>query len=165
MADKTSQGKLLIRWLKDAHAMELNVIQVLKKHAEEASDYPQIKNKIEEHCKVSERHAESVKECLQSLGEDTSSLKEGISKVIGNLQGMASGLMSDTLAKNAIMDHATEHFEMATYKAISIAATELGEDTIADKCNEIMKEEEEMAIWLENNMEFVVTEVLNQKEE
>jgi|GEM_PF-1619304 len=51
----------------------------------------------------------------------------------------------DQIVKNAIMEHMTEHLEMADYNAMIMLAEKCGEMETADKLRETLSEEEEMA--------------------
>src|SRR5215212_1396380 len=115
------------KWLNDAYSMENALIQVLENHAKDAEDHPQVQSGIQEHIQTTRRHAERVEECIQRLGGDTSTLKSGIAKISGTLQGMSTGVAEDELVKNAIADYAAEQFEIASYRALIAAAEELGD--------------------------------------
>jgi len=147
------QRKKLIDWLSNAHAMELQIVEVLEHHEADAKDFPEVATKIREHREASRKHAEMVKSCLRSLDADPSSLKDINAQVGGNIAGVGSKIMNDTLIKNAITDYTTEHMEIAVYKTIGAVARSLGENTIVESCENIIEDEEDMATWLEENIE------------
>lgn len=142
----------LISWLNTAHAIELALAKVLDSHAAGAHDFPDLAVRLEQHAAETRGHAERVKECLALLEQTPS----GVKSILGNMTGMAEGatsmLMRDELMKNAVMDYASEHLEIATYGSIIAAAEAVDEIEIADVCREIMREEIAMAKWLGENI-------------
>jgi ferritin-like metal-binding protein YciE len=58
------------------------------------------------------------------------------------------------------MDFATENLEIASYNAIITAARDLGEDYVARTCEQILRDEQEMAGWLQENLPTAVRETL-----
>jgi ferritin-like metal-binding protein YciE len=149
-------------WLKDAHAMEQSLANVLQQHIKDARDFPDIRERLEQHLDETRRHGERVRSALESLGDSPSTLKSAAGASMGFMQGMATGMFRDELVKNAIGDYAMEHFEMACYSALAAAADEAGLPDIAQTCREIFGEEAEMADWLEEQIPEVTTVHLQQ---
>lgn len=151
----------LISWLNDAYSMEQALIPILENHAEDAKDHPELQRRIQRHVEETRRHAELVESCVKRLGEETSTTKNILGSMFGTMQSVATGMFNDELVKNALMDYATENFEIASYNALMIAATELGDQQTADVCREILHDEMNMADFLRNNMPTVVRETLS----
>lgn len=147
---------VLVKWLRDAHAMEQSLVGVLEKHAEAAKQYPDISERIQQHIEETKNHAEVVEDCLQSLGEKVSGLKEAMGKAGGVVSGVSTGGARDDLVKSAIADFATEQYEIACYTALIELATELDEPGIATSLEQSLHEEEDMATWLEEGLPTVV---------
>jgi ferritin-like metal-binding protein YciE len=158
-----AEKETLAAWLKDAYAMEQGIVPVLDNHAKDARDHPEVHQRIARHKEETRRHAEIVKECLKELGEDTSSLKTGMAKMQGMVQAVSTGMAQDELVKNNLADYATEHFEIACYKALCKAADAAGQPGIRQKCEQILREEEEMAHFLEMHLPQTVEEFMMQK--
>jgi ferritin-like metal-binding protein YciE len=148
--------ELLGRWLRDAHSMELAMLPVLRNHAKDMADHPEIVARIESHVEETERHAEVVKSCLESIEQGTSALKDVGAKVGGGFQAVSTDMFKDEPVKNALADYAAEHMEIASYKALISAAEELGETKIASELQEILAEEEAMAEWLDTQLPALV---------
>jgi ferritin-like metal-binding protein YciE len=68
-------------------------------------------------------------------------------------------MFSDELVKNALLDYATEQFEMACYIALESAARDLGDAYVGDICREIIRDEQEMADWIQTQLPQLVREV------
>ena len=107
-------------------------------------------------------HADRLRECVERLGGSISTVKTAMGAVSGFFQGRATGVSPDELVKNALSDYAAEHFEIACYKALIVAARTLGEDEVVRVCESILHDEEDMARWLDHNLPKVVQEYLGQ---
>jgi ferritin-like metal-binding protein YciE len=153
---------MLIAWLNDAHGMENALIQVLEHQIKDAKDYPQVQAKLEEHLEQTRRHAQMVKDCVQTLGGKTSPVKTGIATLFGQMQAVSTGAAQDEMMKNALADYAAESFEVACYTALVHAAKALGEQQTAAVCQQILQEDEAMARWLYQNLPSLTQQTLQQ---
>lgn len=151
----------LIGWLNDAYAMEKSLVQVLENHADDVKDRPEMYRKIAQHLEQTKMHAERVRECVERLGGSVSTVKTAMGTVTGFFQGRSTGASPDELVKNALSDYAAEHFEIASYRALITAARLLGENQVVQVCEAILRDEQDMANWLEQNLPNVVQEYLN----
>jgi ferritin-like metal-binding protein YciE len=142
--------------------MENALIQILEHQAKDAKEYPQVQAKIEQHLEQTRRHAELVKNCIETLGGSTSTVKTGMAKLFGQMQAVSTGAAKDEMVKNALADFAAENFEIASYSALIQAAQELGDQRTAGVCQQILREEEEMAQWLQQNLPTLVRQSLLQ---
>ena len=140
--------------------MEKGLVQVLENHADDVKDRPEMYRKIAQHLEQTKMHAERVRECVERLGGSVSTVKTAMGAVSGFFQGRSTGASPDELVKNALSDYAAEHFEIASYRALIVAARALGENQIVQVCESILRDEEEMARWLEKNLPNVVQEYL-----
>jgi ferritin-like metal-binding protein YciE len=150
----------LIGWLNDAYSMEKGQVQVLENHVKDAENQPEIHRKLAEHLEKTRMHADFVKDCVERLGSSTSTMKTAMGNVAGFFQGRSTGASPDELVKNALADYASEHLEIASYRALIVAARALGEQHVVQVCEGILRDEEEMARWLEQNLPMVVQEYL-----
>lgn len=158
-----SHNQTFISWLQDAYAMEVEIAKVLESHQSAAEDYPEVQDKIAEHLEVTKQHAERVKECLEGLGESTSTVKSMIGTMMGAVTGPSTAPFGDQVIKNSMLEYATEHFEMAAYRNLAAAAEELGHPEIVTMCEEILADEEEMEEWLEENSGELISQYLQEK--
>jgi ferritin-like metal-binding protein YciE len=147
---------LLIRWLDNAHAMEHQLIPVLENHAKDMEGNPAAQQRIRQHIEETRRHEERVERCLQLLGSSPSMARATLAGLMGSAQAVSTGLFKDELVKNVLADFATENFEVACYKALTIAAREAGQSEIARECEENMREDQAMAQWLDQQLPGVV---------
>ena len=153
---------LVIAWLNDAHGMENALVQILEHQIKDAKDYPQVQAKLQQHLEQTRRHAELVKGCVENLGGKTSTMKTGMATLFGQMQALSTGTAKDEMVKNALADYAAENFEVASYTALVRAAQELGDQQTARVCQQILQEDEEMALWLRQNLPTLVQQTLLQ---
>lgn len=155
MADNT----LFIAWLNDAHAMETSITKALEQQAKLAQDHPKVREGIERHLEETKRHAEVLEGCLKELGESPSTVKDTMASAGAVLSGLM-GAAKDDLVKAAMNDYATEHMEIAAYKGLIVAATQLQHQEMAARFEEILAEEEAMAAWLLESMDTLTREAV-----
>jgi ferritin-like metal-binding protein YciE len=155
-----SQRNTLIAWLNDAHAMETELQPILRNHARDASTNAVMRDRIDRHVHETQQQAERVRQCLAILGTTPSVLKSGSAAVAGVMMSVTTGMFTDELVKNALMDYATEHFEIAAYNALITAAEALGEPEVARLCRQNLQEEEDMAHFLSSHLPGTVRETL-----
>lgn len=149
--------ELVIAWLNDAHAMEKALVQVLEHRVKDAEGYPETQAMDQQHLEETKRHADLVKGCIEQLGGNVSMVKSVLGTMFGAAQAPMTGFARDEIVKNALMDYAAEHFEVASYQALIAAATDIGETQIAATCEQIMREDQAMADRIEQNLPSIVT--------
>ena len=150
----------LVEWLKNAYCLELSIAETLEKHAQAAEDLPEIQNDLAEHISLTNDQAERVRNEIERLGGDVSSIKTTFSKILGDMSGVASELPRDRLVKNAITELGTEHLEMATYMAIANIAEICGEEESAEMARKIAEEEKTTGEMLAKKMNMIISHYL-----
>jgi len=152
---------LLIAWLKDAYAMEQALVPVLENHAKDAKDDPAARSRIELHAEQTRRHGELMKGCLEHLGSSPSTAKSAVGSLFGTVHSVSTGIFADETVKNGLADYATEHFEIACYRALSEAARTVNQQHVVDVCGEIIRDEQEMADWLSSQLPVIVRNTMS----
>ena len=153
---------LVIAWLNDAHAMENALIQVLEHRVKDAKDYPAVQAMDQQHLEETRRHAEEVKGCIERLGGKVSTPKSVLGTVFGAAQAPMTGLARDEIVKNALVDFAAENFEVASYRALVVGATAIGELETASVCERLMAEDQAMADRIQQSLPGIVTERMSE---
>ncbi|HEV2530076.1 MAG TPA: DUF892 family protein [Thermomicrobiales bacterium] len=153
--ERTSRH-LLKAWLDDALAMENALAVVLQHRIKDSKDFPEVQKLDREHLQETLQHAEMVKRAITRLGEKPSTAKSMFGTVFGTLQAPMTGLAKDEVVKNFLVDHAAEQFEVASYRALIVAAREVGETETAEACEKIMAEDQAMADRLMELLPIVV---------
>ncbi len=150
MADK--RDDTLVTWLNDAYAMEQTLVETLERQVGHMKGMPDAQNKIRQHIELSKDQAQRVKGCIEQLGGKISHTKSALGNMMGSLQGMAPSAAKDKALKDALMDFAAENFEIASYRTLAAAARDCGHPEIATTCEGILREEEQMAQWVNQQL-------------
>ncbi len=146
------QEDALVTWLNDAYAMEQSLQETMERQVGHMKGMPDAQAKLRQHIDQTKDQAQRVKGCIEQLGGKVSHTKSALANMMGAMQGMASGPAKDTALKDALMNYAAENFEIASYKSLATAARELGHNDIASTCEGIMREEQQMAQWVEQQL-------------
>jgi ferritin-like metal-binding protein YciE len=153
-----SRTEQLVTWLDDAHAMESGLIGILENHASHAADIsPQSSRRLQQHAVETQQHVQRLTECLGLLNATPSGVKSTLSALTGAVEGVTTAIFRDTVVKDALMDYASEQFEVACYTALTNAATELGHPEVARLCRLNLEEDRAMADWLLQQIPAVVS--------
>lgn len=152
----------LITWLNDAYGMEQAQIETLERIINDYEDHPQIQDRLNKHIKETRQQAEDVAGCIEQLGGSVSKTKSVLGSMMGAAGQMGPRSYDDDVVRNMILLHASEHFEHASYLSLISAARELGETEIAETCERIMREEEDMASWSEEQIQAMTIYALQQ---
>jgi ferritin-like metal-binding protein YciE len=79
-------------------------------------------------------------------------------------QAFAGMFAGDEIMKGSLASYTFEHMEIASYKIIIAAATEMGDMETARACSENLSEEIAMADWLGENVQDLTREFLDRSE-
>jgi ferritin-like metal-binding protein YciE len=124
-------GKQLNKYLADAHAIEAQATQLLKKGPKLAGA-KDLAAAFEEHLEETRRHSELIEERLEARDAGPSSLKDAALRLGALNLGMFFKAQPDTPAKLAAFAYAFEHLEVAAYELLRrIAARAQDEDTVS----------------------------------
>lgn len=153
----------VLNWLNDAYAMEHNLVRVLENHTKDAQGHMEMQAKLQQHLEQTRRHGDLIKSCIERLGGSTSSIKTGMADIMGRVQGASTEVAKDELVKNMLADYASENFEIASYTSLITAATAIGDAETARVCQEILRDEQDMARWIEQQIPVVTQEFIGQQ--
>ena len=154
---------VLVPWLDDAHAMEHALVQVFEAHFNQAAEQPVVAARLEEHIAATRRHELAIKGCIERLAHRPSVLKAGAGSILGTLQTLSTGILGDAVLRNFLADYAAQKYQIAFYKVVMAAAADMGDVTTLQTCQEILREEQDMAAWIEREIPTVVRDTLRQK--
>jgi ferritin-like metal-binding protein YciE len=150
----------LIRWLNDAYMMELAIEENLSRHRAAAADFPQWRERLQQHVEQTRDHANAVRSCIERFGGTVSTSKTLVGELAGRVQGLSTAMYKDELVKNILADYAMEHFEIACYESLITAAEQAGQSQVATICEQILEEEEDMAEWLRSQIPVITSAFL-----
>ena len=149
----------LRKYLADAHAIEQQAITMLEKAPELSGDSP-LNHLYEEHLVETREHAELIKERLDALGGDQSSIKDAAMRTGAlNWGGFFAG-HPDTAGKLAAFTYAFEYLEIGGYEQLKRVALRAGDDATATTAERILEQERTAARRIEGMFDAAVTAAL-----
>ena len=158
MSDQTASQAKLVQYLSEANGKEKELETALAAHIEIATR-PAYKKRLREHLKETKQHAKQTERRLKQLGGDVSILAKagglasrGVAAAKGPLHTVRGTGEEELQLKNAKTEYSEEHEEIATYLAIEILATEVGDTDTAKLAKSIRRDEERMAAFLEKQI-------------
>lgn len=158
-----SNPERLLKWLQDAYAMEQEANTMLTATAGRLEHYPELKARIEQHIAETRDQSEQVKRCIELLDGSLPTVKGAVASVMATVHAAGNSMMSDEVAKSLGVSYAFEHMEIASYRALVIAAKEAGQTQIAQICAAILDQEIAMAEWLIEHQEATILAFLKRE--
>jgi ferritin-like metal-binding protein YciE len=153
-AELTEMKDLLKHELGDLLYAERQFLRGMKKMSKEVAD-PDIKTRIEEHALETESQIETLNRAFESIGERPKA--ERCDAAIGLMEEHDS-FKSDEKPSKTMLEAfdlgsglRVEHYEIAGYRSAIAIAKVLGETQCAELLGENLRQEEEMAKFLERN--------------
>ena len=155
-----SQRDILITGLKNAYALESHAADVTENQAGRLGEYPELQRRIQQHHSETLGQRDRLGECLSRMGENPSSLKDSVLRLVGNMQAMFHASADDEVLKGTFASVSLEHYEIASYKSLISMAEACNESSVADVCRQNLREEEAMAQFLDDHVEQVTLQYL-----
>ena len=139
----------LVDHLRDAHAMERNVLETLDGMAATTSD-EKLRAQLHDHSGETERHVETIEVRLRAHGASPSGAKDAVALAGGTLSAAVLKIMAritgeDRAGPNARIGFVTEHMEIAAYEVLERIAVRAGDQDTADAARRNRAEEQAMA--------------------
>jgi len=150
---QTTAHALLIVNLRNAHALEQQVIAVLEPQLNLIEDLPDLRARMAQHIEETRVQAKRIETALESCGSSTSMIKDAFLSVMGLGQSSVQGMSDDGVLKALVADMMTEHLEIATYRALIVLAEMAGRSDLCLTLEQSLSEEEAMADWFNQNLE------------
>jgi ferritin-like metal-binding protein YciE len=136
----TDLGESLRRYLADAHAIEAQSVELLKRGPAMAGD-PELARLYEEHLAETREQQELVDERLAALGGSPSALKDAALRLGALHWGLFFRSQPDTPGKLAAFAYAFEHLEIAAYEELRRVAERARDEGTAEMARRILAEE------------------------
>jgi ferritin-like metal-binding protein YciE len=146
--------------LRNAHAMERQSLELMKWQSVRLGDYPEIERRIRTHMTETEEQLRRLEQCLDSLNERPSILKDTALSLLGNLTATSNAMGEDEILKNMFSNYAFEHYELAVYKSLTKMAEELNLAEAKTSLSASRAEEQRMAAWIDRRIENVTAAYL-----
>jgi ferritin-like metal-binding protein YciE len=152
-------SRQLRKYLADAHAIEQQAITMLEKAPQLAGDSP-LNHLYEEHLVETREHAELIKERLDALGGDPSSIKDAAMRMGALNWGGFFGGHPDTAGKLAAFTYAFEFLEIGGYEQLKRVARRAADEATATMAESILEQERTAARRIEGMFDAAVTAAL-----
>jgi ferritin-like metal-binding protein YciE len=146
------QKDLLIALLADVLALERSLVPALRERAEDPRRHPEISNKLRAHLHDTERHIALLEGCLTGLGAGQSSLRGAELPRLRSSSVEACGGEGSKLVACTLDGYGAVCFKVAYCRAAVEAARNLGETAVAGVCEEVLRDNEKLATWLEKQI-------------
>lgn len=164
MTSNNKARDLFVVGLRNAHAMEVQARELMERQSERLGDFPKVESRVRQHLDETNAQIRRLEQCLDSLGESTSSIKDTAMSFAANMAAMGHAAASDEILKNTFANNAFEHYEIAAYKSLLTLADRAGAAGAANPLQQSLKEEEQMAQWIDDNIADVTLSYLAKEE-
>ncbi|HSP56744.1 MAG TPA: DUF892 family protein [Halomonas sp.] len=151
-------------WLRDAHAMEKQADKMLRDQASRLEHYPELKTRIEQHVHETQEQIDLLEGVMDQADISTSAFKDIGAKFAAMGQSLGGMFAPDEVVKGGVASYTFEHFEIANYRALIATAEHCGETEVVRVCQQILKQEEAMAKWLEEHLPVLTRAFLAREE-
>ncbi len=138
--------------LRNMHALEMTAIELTERQTERLDSYPEMKQRLVRHHAESEQQASRLERILARHGSSTSSAKNMVSSVMGNMAAALHAPADDEVLKNTFANFAFEHQEIAAYTSLIAMAEEIGDAESVPLLRQSLDEERAMADWISQNI-------------
>jgi ferritin-like metal-binding protein YciE len=142
--DPDDLGDQLNKYLSDAHAIESQAEQMLKKAIDIGGD-PKLSEDYNHHLEETRGHKARIEERLEARGAGTNFLKDAAMRLGALNWGAFFQFQPDTPAKLAGFAYAFEHLEIGAYEQLRRVAERAGDEATAGTVQTILPEERHAA--------------------
>jgi ferritin-like metal-binding protein YciE len=142
--DPNDIDEQLNKYLADAHAIEAQAIELLKRGPKLAGD-PELQHVYAEHLEESHRHQGEIEERLEERGGSPSRIKDAAMRLGALNWGAFFAAQPDTPAKLAAFAYAFEFLEVGGYEQLKRVARRAGDSATEQLAERIIGEERAMA--------------------
>ena len=134
--------------LRNQHALEMTAIELTERQVERFEHYPEMSARLREHHGESQEQAKRIEAILQRHGTSSSTAKNAVTSVMGNVAAALHIPPSDEILKNTFANFAFEHQEIAAYTSLIAMAEKLGDAESVVPLRQSLNEEQAMADWI-----------------
>src|SRR4030081_3529949 len=152
--------EIFVVGLRNAHGMETQARELMERQSELLDEYPEVKAKVAAHLQETNEQLKRLEQCLEALGEGTSTLKDTAQSVMANVLAMTHAVAGDEILKNTFANNAFENFEIAAYKSLLALTGPAGAESAKAALEASLREEEKMASWIDANVQNVTMQYL-----
>jgi ferritin-like metal-binding protein YciE len=151
----------MVRWLRDACAMETQAQTLLAAQVARLEGYPQARQRTEQYLRATVAHRARVLSCLTRLGSGPSLGKQMAAEMAAFTQVAVGMVTADEAGTSAVRIYALAHKAIAAYTALVAAAEASWDEKTRETCQQILSQKVEMARWLSGCLPETVTRYLS----
>jgi ferritin-like metal-binding protein YciE len=149
----TKSGSFYLVGLRNAHAVEMEAIELMSRQVERLSNYPEIEARLRQHIDETRGQQERLASLLDAHGTDSSTFKDAVQVVMGNVAAIGHTMAGDEILKNTFANYAFESFEIASYTSLIAMAQHVGDHGAITALEQNLREEVAMQEWLAEQIE------------
>jgi ferritin-like metal-binding protein YciE len=138
--------------LRNMHAVEMSAIELTERQMERLEHYPEMKARLARHHQESQEQARRLEDIMQRMDTSTSSTKNTVSSVMGNVAAALRTPAKDEVLKNTFANFAFEHQEIAAYTSLLAMAEMVGDTSSVPALRQSLAEEQSMADWIKEHI-------------
>lgn len=138
--------------LKNAHSVEAQADQIIKRQIDRMSAYPEMVARLKTHLDETRNQARRIEDILGFMGTSHSSFKDAMMGLQGNVMAIGHAMAGDEVVKNSLENAAFEHYEVAMYQSLLAMADEVGATSAVPLLERSLDEEKQMAAWVDANI-------------
>jgi ferritin-like metal-binding protein YciE len=138
--------------LRNMHALEMTAIEMTERQVERLEHYPEMATRLGQHRKESQEQAHRLEAILERHGSSSSSAKNTVTSVMGNVAAALHMPASDEVLKNTFANYAFEHQEIAAYTSLIAMAEHVGDAASLGLLRQSLAEEEAMAKFIQSQL-------------
>jgi ferritin-like metal-binding protein YciE len=143
---------IYVTGLTNAHALEVQAVQLLGRQVERLENYPAMAERMRQHIEESRNQQARLERILDRLGTSHSALKDAVTGFMGNMAALGHTMAQDEVVKNSLANYAFEHYEIASYKALLEMADAAGDGQAPELLRQSLDEEVRMAQWIDQHL-------------
>jgi len=138
--------------IRNLHALEMNAIEMTARQVERLENYPEMAARLLQHHAESQEQAQRLEAILNRHGTSSSSAKNAVTSVMGNVAAALHAPASDEILKNTFANYAFEHQEIASYTSLIAMAERVGDTSAIPPLRQSLSEEQSMAKFIEDQI-------------
>ena len=138
--------------IRNLHALEMSAIEMTERQVERLENYPEMAARLRQHKTESEEQARRLEAIIERHGGSTSTAKNTVTSVMGNVAAALHAPASDEVLKNTFANYAFEHQEIAAYTSLIAMAERVGDTAAVGPLRRSLSEEQSMAKFIEDQI-------------
>lgn len=160
----TKAGSFYLVGLRNAHALEMEALEIMSRQVERLTNYPEMEARLRQHIEETKGQRERLASILDAHGTDSSTFKDAVQVVMGNVAAIGHAMAGDEILKNSFANYAFESFEIAAYKSLIAMAQHVGDQGAITALQQNLREEMAMQEWLAQQIEPTTLRYLSLEE-